>query len=105
MRTAREILNNSELECDFQSRVIRLAESLGWYCYHTHDSRRSQKGFPDLVMVRGDTCLFVELKRESGSLSVDQSRWLSALREVKRVDAFLLRPSGYEALETLLQTV
>lgn len=42
---AREI--NAWPEKDFQQRVINLAESLGYLVYHTHDSRRSQPGFPD----------------------------------------------------------
>ena len=52
----------------------------GWKCYHTYDSRRSQPGFPDWVMVR-DRVLFVELKSETGRLSIPQQDWLFALGE------------------------
>lgn len=38
-------------ESVFQSKVINMAKSLGWEHYHTHDSRRSVAGFPDLVLV------------------------------------------------------
>ena len=39
-------------ESQFQSAVIELAKLNGYrLIYHTHDSRRSVPGFPDLVLV------------------------------------------------------
>ena len=40
------------LEADFQAQVVKLALLLGWKVYHTHDSRRSREGFPDLILIR-----------------------------------------------------
>ena len=40
-------------ESDFQRAVIEMARLHGWLVYHTHDSRRSAPGFPDLVLVQG----------------------------------------------------
>lgn len=51
-------------ERQFQPQVVQLARLCGWLIYHTFDSRRSAAGFPDLCMVRGDRCLFVELKSD-----------------------------------------
>lgn len=62
-------------ESDFQRTVIEMAQHLGWLCYHTYDSRRSQEGFPDLVLVR-DRVLFVELKSERGKQSPAQREWM-----------------------------
>lgn len=73
---AREI--NAWSEKDFQQRVINLAESLGYsLIYHTHDSRRSQPGFPDLVLVNPNAkrVLFRELKSAKGRISPDQKLW------------------------------
>lgn len=72
---AREI--NAWPEKDFQQRVINLAESLGYLVYHTHDSRRSQPGFPDLVLVnaRAKRVPFRELKSAKGRISPDQKLW------------------------------
>lgn len=80
---AREI--DSWSEKDFQQRVITLARSLGYtLIYHTHDSRRSQPGFPDLVLVspRTKRILFRELKSATGRISPDQKHWGDTLREV-----------------------
>lgn len=69
---------NAWSEKDFQQCVINLAESLGYrLIYHTHDSRRSQPGFPDLVLVNPKTrrVLFRELKSAKGRVSTDQQRW------------------------------
>jgi hypothetical protein len=41
-------------ESVFQDQIVGLARFYGWdRVYHTHDSRRSHPGFPDLVLVRG----------------------------------------------------
>ena len=39
-------------EAELQRNVLSLAAMTGWLAYHTYDSRRSQAGFPDLVLVR-----------------------------------------------------
>ena len=39
-------------EREWQAQVVSAAQALGWTTYHTHDSRRSNKGWPDLVLVR-----------------------------------------------------
>ena len=62
-----------------QDAVIELARWRGWLVYHTHDSRRSEPGFPDLTMVRGTRLGFVELKSAKGKLSEAQHDWLAAL--------------------------
>jgi hypothetical protein len=66
-------------EADLQSVVIELAELLGWLSYHTFDSRRSAPGFPDLILVRRDRCIAVELKSQRGKVTADQQTWLDAL--------------------------
>lgn len=43
-------------ERDFQAAVMELARLLGWRVYHTWDSRKSEPGFPDLVLVRDASC-------------------------------------------------
>jgi hypothetical protein len=47
--------------------------------YHTADSRRSEPGFPDVVIVGARGVLFRELKSTRGRVTADQQRWLTAL--------------------------
>lgn len=50
------------LESDAQQTVVELAQWKRWSVYHTHDSRHSAAGFPDLVLWR-DRVIYAELKR------------------------------------------
>ena len=77
-----EVLDE-ESEDDFQARVVALAKRNRWKCYHTHDSRRSDPGWPDLVMARGGRLLLVECKRDVGKTSDAQDEWLDALNRVQ----------------------
>jgi hypothetical protein len=75
------------------AQVRRLASDLGWMTYHTHDSRRSESGFPDLVLIspRQGRILFRELKKMKGRVSADQKSFLEALTAVGQ-DAAVWRP-------------
>lgn len=89
-------------EKGFQSQILDLARLCGWRVYHTHDSRRSAPGFPDLVMVRPPVVLFAELKSESGVVRPEQREWLGALRGCEDVKAKLWRPSSWPEIEEVL---
>ena len=69
-------------EAEFQNQVIELALLNGFRYYHTHDSRRSNPGFPDLVLVRvtPPRVIFAEIKASHGSLTPAQKDWLNDLR-------------------------
>lgn len=69
-------------ERDWQRMVLDLAGLYGWRVYHTFDSRRSQPGFPDLVLVRNFELLFCELKTDQGYITREQRDWLDALGRV-----------------------
>lgn len=107
---ARALLDSAITEKAFQAQVIRLAELHGWMVYHTFDSRRSAKGFPDLVLVRytHHPCLiFAELKTERGRVSVAQSVWIRALQVVAAkcpnlMGVFVWRPSMWSEIERAL---
>lgn len=66
-------------EADLQEGVRQLAVSLGIRYYHTHDSRHSPAGFPDVVLVSPPNCLIRELKREGVELTDAQLAWLADL--------------------------
>ena len=80
-------------EKQFQKAVIDLAKWTGWLAYHTYDSRRSEPGFPDLVLVhptRG--VLFRELKTMKGRVSAHQRKWLDKLA-LAGADVAVWRPN------------
>ena len=81
-------------EAKMESRLRELCKLRGWLFYHTHDSRRSDKGFPDVVISKpdGSKPLFVELKVKT-RLSREQCHWLTNLYDY----AFVVR--GLDDLE------
>lgn len=89
-------------EKQFQSQVVQLAKLCGWWVYHTFDSRRSEHGFPDLVMVRRKTLIFAELKSESGKLTKEQIDVLGKL-EASHPHVFVWRPSDWQEIERIIQ--
>ena len=103
MKAARRLLDEAVTEAELQANVLELAGRLGWLSYHTHDSRRSAAGFPDLVLVRGDRLVFAELKRERRYPTPAQRHWLAALAAVTTVSAHLWRPSDWPAIEEELR--
>ena len=102
-------------EADFQAAVIELAELQGWRVYHTHDSRGSQPGFPDLTMVRRQRLIFAELKCEDGYPTDEQTAWLTDLGRVADeiqqnsiisptgLEVYLWHPSDWPEIELVLK--
>lgn len=62
-----------------QAAVIQMCRMFGIEWYHTYDSRRSKKGFPDLVLC-GSRLLYRELKTQVGKLTAEQEKWGTRLR-------------------------
>lgn len=67
------------LEKTLLENVRRHAVMAGWLVYHTHNSQRSEPGFPDLVLVRGRRVLFRELKKQKEKPTPVQQMWLDTL--------------------------
>jgi hypothetical protein len=89
-------------EAEWQRWVVRLAGMNKWLIYHTYDSRRSQPGFPDLVLVGHERLIFCELKSEKGRLRKEQKVWLSALLATKTCETYVWRPSEHESVRKIL---
>jgi ribosomal protein L37E len=86
-------------ETRFQNAVLTVAQLCGWRAYHTHDSRRSAAGFPDLVLVRPPRVIFAELKTRTGRASPAQLDWLQLLRDCPGVETYLWRPADWDTGE------
>lgn len=78
----RELLEHAESENAWRLRARKLARLLGFSLqYHTHNSHRSDHGWPDEVWARESDgrVLYFEFKRIDGSLTVEQYQWLDFL--------------------------
>ncbi len=78
-------------EAQLQSRIFEICRDLGLLCYHTHDSRRSQPGYPDLTIAGPGGQVFAELKNAKHQATPEQERWLTMLRR-GGAEAYLWRP-------------
>lgn len=98
MITARDAQIKNMTEDQLQDSVLALADRTGWLAYHTHDSRRSRPGFPDLVLVDlrpgRARVLYRELKSQKGKPTPEQRRWLAALAAAG-ADVGIWRPSDW----------
>ena len=89
-------------EAQFLNQVRSLARILGWFTYHPQLSKWSERGFPDITMVRGNRLVFAELKNEKGKTTVFQDEWLERLGQTG-VEVYLWRPADLEAIAEILR--
>lgn len=90
-------------ERQWQAQIVEFAETLGWeFIYHTYDSRRSEPGFPDLHMLKGDRQIVAELKTATGRVTLEQREWMTAYEKVG-AEVFLWRPDDWPEVEQVLK--
>jgi hypothetical protein len=100
-------------EADWQQRVTDLADLRGWGWVHFRPARTQQGwrtpvsgplgvGWPDLVLVRGERAIAVELKSAAGRASAAQVSVLEVLGRVSGVEALVARPSDWDRVQKLL---
>jgi hypothetical protein len=84
--------------------IVRdVAKRLELLCYHTHISKLSEPGFPDIILCGHGGLWAYELKREGKEPTLAQEHWLDALARVERVYTGVLRPSTLEAFVAALK--
>ena len=104
----RELIDSTLTETQYQAQIIELAQKLGWYVHHDHDSRkldwRSYPGFPDLMMVHPSRpeALWIEVKSQKGNLTPYQRQWLDMLDSAHPGCAFVARPSDWDKVQAAL---
>ncbi len=96
-------VTNTLTEALWQRQVLDIAHLYGWRSYHTHDSRRSNAGFPDLTLVRPPRVVFAELKSMRGRTSSDQRAWLADLNACPGVETYLWRPDQLDQVVAVLK--
>jgi len=92
-------------EGDFQAQLLRSAKKLGWArVYHTYNSRKSEEGFPDLVLVsrRQGRVIFAELKNDTEGETAVQKLWMDDLGQCPGVEVYLWRFKDWDAVLKLL---
>ncbi len=99
-------------EAQFLRQVEQLAKLRGWRTFHTRPAMTAKGrwltavsgsgvGFPDLLLVRGEVLLFVELKVGKNKPTADQLEWLDALQGAG-VRAEVWRPEMWQDIEKRL---
>jgi VRR-NUC domain len=98
-------------EDDFQKAVTDALTLFGWRWCHFRPARTQRgwrtalsgsPGFPDIVAVRGDRIIYVELKAMNGELRDEQRAWLSNLGAAG-ADCHCWRPSDWPFIERLIR--
>lgn len=97
-----ELLKAKPTEKQFMAQVIKLATMFDWICYHTHDSRRSVAGFPDLVMLKGTRMIVAELKVGKGRVRPEQQLWLDRFTLVG-AEVFVWTEQHWPVIQRVLQ--
>lgn len=90
-------------EKDWQQVIIDAAQLLGWQHYHTHNSKHSVPGFPDLILAKPPRLLAIECKTELGKVTPAQQQWLDLFAQIPGVTAMVARPSDWKTIESLLK--
>lgn len=111
---SRDVLLRAVREEAFQRHVEHLAAHYGWLVHHALTSRTKSgrwataqsghNGFPDLVLAKGGRVIFAELKRETGQVRPEQTRWLAELEKAPGVEVHVWRPRDREAVMEILST-
>lgn len=100
-----------QTEAEWQRFVTDYAESLGWDWMHVGRVGKYQangakgtlgEGWPDLVLVKDDRILFVELKAETGKLTDKQKHVLLILDTVSGTACHVWRPSDFALMAEVL---
>jgi len=92
-------------EDEFQAMVKAEAVRCGWLYYHTRDSRKSDKGFPDTILIHEGRRLLIaaELKVGGKQPTGDQQTWLEAFQAVETVRADVWRPEDWALVCAMLR--
>jgi hypothetical protein len=104
-------------ERSWQQDVLRIARVFGWASWHDRATNfpracpkckaplkiaRNDPGWPDLFMVRGDTLIVAELKRDRNYPTADQRAWLDAFRRVRRIVVVVWKPRDAQKVAEML---
>lgn len=98
------------IEPELQALILELAGIYRWLRYHTADSRKSHRGFPDLQLLRVEPfprLIVAELKGDTEygkkGPTDDQRRWLDYFSSLgPPVEVYLWTPSQWPGIQQIL---
>jgi hypothetical protein len=99
-------------EAQFQQRILDYTKITGWRVAHFRPARTATgwrtpvqadgAGFPDLIAVRADRIVSIEVKAERGRVSSEQDDWLAALTEAG-VKCYVAYPADWDEIAEVLR--
>ena len=99
-------------EKEFTSQVLAYAKLRGWRSAHFRSARTAKgwatpvqgdgKGFPDLVLVRGEKVIIAELKVGKNKATKEQAEWLTAFADAN-LECYVWRPEQWAEIEEVLR--
>jgi hypothetical protein len=99
---ARKLYFEAQTEADYQKKITDYCDLHGLKWHHETDSRKSKKGWPDLVIAGHKDVIFVEVKKEKGTVTLDQKEWLEKLKSAGAT-TYIWRPSDWVVAERILK--
>jgi hypothetical protein len=111
--TARDVLAAAVPEAAFTQHVLQEAKRLGWRTAHFRPAQNARgdwrtpvagdgKGFPDLVLLKGDRVVIAELKAVGKYPEPAQRAWLDAWRAAG-VEVHVWRPTDWALIDQVLR--
>jgi hypothetical protein len=109
----RDLAGRSMTEAEFLRMVLQLAKVHGWRSFHARPARTAKgwrtavqgdgKGFPDVLLLRGNALIAAELKVGRNKATPEQMEWLLAFRRVYgQVRDYIWRPTDWPEIESIL---
>ena len=83
--------------------VTDLARLYRWHVYHPWLSIRSERGWPDVAMVRPPRLILAELRTDRGKVTPHQQEWLDLLGACPGVETHLWRPSDFDRIAEVMK--
>lgn len=90
-------------EAQFLRQVRELAKMLGWAFYHPFLSKWSERGWPDVTLVKPPRMILAELKGEGRKPTESQRHWLDLLKQVPGIEVYLWYPEDLEEIAEILR--
>jgi hypothetical protein len=108
----RNLRGDAMTEAEFTDAVLEYAKITGWRSIHLRPAKTEKgcrtavqgdgKGFPDLLLIRGDRLVIAELKSDTGRPPKgEQMEWLRAFHAVTPA-VYTWRPSDWADIEVTL---